>query len=430
MDTKALAKSKRAHSLHHSKKPHPNQKSKTQSSSTAPAGIGDKKVKEKPRRPALPSNWDRYGEEFDAEEVALGDDNGVSSSNTKPPFDVVVPKSKGADFRHLIAEAQSQPQSHSYFDGFASLDDVLPGDFHHGFASMLSVRGEGIVSWIGDDNFVVEDDTGASQEASFLSLNLHALAEQLEKVDLSERLFIDAELLPPELGSQGSSDQALGQTQSSESETTATNPKELDLKNFPGKNEDANQSSSVSSLGSTSNCNSDSLLFSQTSDTLNQVKRDPKSSQDTKTSQTRAQAAPTLFTVSSDEGANNGLPTFKATAAEAELDMLLNSFSETKLVDSSGPLSVSAPISQKAAPIPLPQLTKNAPGSSKTPSTAAILDDVLDDLLEETSNLSKKNGLHQPRERKADSQDSQSSSSQSVTKSKVLDDFDSWLDTI
>ena len=36
-------------------------------------------------------------------------------------------------------------------------------------------------------------------QASFLSLNLHALAEQLEKVDLSERLFIEEDLLPPKL---------------------------------------------------------------------------------------------------------------------------------------------------------------------------------------------------------------------------------------
>ena len=36
-------------------------------------------------------------------------------------------------------------------------------------------------------------------QASFLSLNLHALAEQLAKIDLSRRLFIEANLLPPEL---------------------------------------------------------------------------------------------------------------------------------------------------------------------------------------------------------------------------------------
>jgi len=36
-------------------------------------------------------------------------------------------------------------------------------------------------------------------QASFLSLNLHALAESFAKVDLAKRLFIEADLLPTEL---------------------------------------------------------------------------------------------------------------------------------------------------------------------------------------------------------------------------------------
>jgi hypothetical protein len=36
-------------------------------------------------------------------------------------------------------------------------------------------------------------------QASFISLNLHAIAEKLAKVDLSKRLFIEADLLPSEL---------------------------------------------------------------------------------------------------------------------------------------------------------------------------------------------------------------------------------------
>ena len=36
-------------------------------------------------------------------------------------------------------------------------------------------------------------------QASFLSLNLHALAESFAKVDLSKRLFIESDLLPTEL---------------------------------------------------------------------------------------------------------------------------------------------------------------------------------------------------------------------------------------
>lgn len=37
-------------------------------------------------------------------------------------------------------------------------------DFNQGFGSLLSVRGQGILSWTGDDNFVVEDRATASHE--------------------------------------------------------------------------------------------------------------------------------------------------------------------------------------------------------------------------------------------------------------------------
>jgi len=33
-----------------------------------------------------------------------------------------------------------------------------------GLSSILEVRGEGIVSWVGDDNFVVHDKNSADQE--------------------------------------------------------------------------------------------------------------------------------------------------------------------------------------------------------------------------------------------------------------------------
>ena len=36
-------------------------------------------------------------------------------------------------------------------------------------------------------------------QASFLSMNLHAVAENFETLDLSKRLFIEPDLLPPEL---------------------------------------------------------------------------------------------------------------------------------------------------------------------------------------------------------------------------------------
>lgn len=129
MDVKALAKSKRAHTQHHSKKPHglhTNQKLKAPSDGSNVAGNAKKplgkQVTEKTHRSQgaskLPSNWDRYEEEFE---------DPSASDGASQPSDVILPKSKGADYRHLIAEAQSQSQSSLYLDGFPSLDDVMPG---------------------------------------------------------------------------------------------------------------------------------------------------------------------------------------------------------------------------------------------------------------------------------------------------------------
>lgn len=40
----------------------------------------------------------------------------------------------------------------------------LTGELNQGLGPMLSVRGEGVLSWIGSDNFVVEDKTAATHE--------------------------------------------------------------------------------------------------------------------------------------------------------------------------------------------------------------------------------------------------------------------------
>lgn len=131
MDTKALAKSKRAHSQHHSKRHHSNQTSKTPSLGNVGAGNAKKppgkQIREKLHQSMdlsrLPSNRDRYVEEFDSG----SEEPSISSMNQAT--DVIVPKSKGADYGELISEAKSQSQSQSnpYFDSFACLDDVLPG---------------------------------------------------------------------------------------------------------------------------------------------------------------------------------------------------------------------------------------------------------------------------------------------------------------
>ncbi|XP_031281732.1 uncharacterized protein LOC116140212 isoform X3 [Pistacia vera] len=367
MDSKALAKSKRAHSQHHKNKSHPNQKSKAPSASSDNAGSTTKptgkqvgeKTRQVQRISRLPSNWDRYIDEFDLD----GEDQ--SGDSTSQSSDVVVPKSKGADYSYLIAEAQS----YCYSDSFPSLEDVMPGGFIEGVGSMLSVRGEGILSWIGEDNFIVDNKTTSVQEASFLSLNLNALAEQLAKVDLSQRLFIEADLLPSELGAEGS--MARIDDEHGQIETTHESEAAADI--------------------------SDDGAFNDLSEKSRVLESTVK---------------------------------FEAAPAEAELDMLLDSFIDSKFLDSSGyKANHNFTKSQQECSAAPPQ-------PSGHPVTA-IFDDVLDDLLQETSNL-----MNQSQEVKESSTmmshshdvkvvtDDTQSSSYSVTKSKVLDDFDSWLDTI
>lgn len=195
MDVKSLAKSKRNHTQHN-KKHHANHKPKLQPQSHSPfpsssnpnqnGAVKERAIEKKTNRSkrdssALPGNWDRYEEE---------ELDSVPEIGSKT-LDVVVPKSKGADFRFLVAEAQSNADK--TLDGF---NEALPcmwlmlnddnwvicytvffvvlmlwlwffffaGEFGVGLSSILEVRGEGIVSWVGDDNFVVQDKTSAYQE--------------------------------------------------------------------------------------------------------------------------------------------------------------------------------------------------------------------------------------------------------------------------
>ncbi|KAL7003187.1 hypothetical protein U1Q18_004345 [Sarracenia purpurea var. burkii] len=105
MDTKAVAKSKRAHSYHQSKKYHPNLRAKARlmglvgtSSANKPSG---KQVREKPHDP---------------------------SNNNSQVTDSVVLKSKWADYGHLISKAKSQSQTNITMESFPSFDDVLAED--------------------------------------------------------------------------------------------------------------------------------------------------------------------------------------------------------------------------------------------------------------------------------------------------------------
>lgn len=360
MDAKSLARSKRSHSLQHSKKSHPKHTSKPSAGGTAAAKKPpEKQVSEKARQShglsSLPSNRDRYEEEYDSGSEDL------SRIGTSQVTDVIKPKSKGADYSHLISEAQSQSQSqlNPYMDSFASFDDTFY-DFDQGVGSILSVRGEDILSRIGDGNFIVEDKATTSHEAPFLSLNLHLLAEQLAKVDPARRLFVEADLLPLELYAEGH-----------EATTTCQNEATTRLSD------------------EFANCD-----LSDKDETM-----EPSS--------TIALSVP-----------NRKTPVFEVAGAEAELDMLLDSYNKTRK-DKSGtePTSVTANFDDA-----LDDLLKETSNLRKhEPQKVRIipLDDAIDDLLAETSNL-KPQKVNVPI----------NSASNSGGKSKVLDDFDSWFETI
>ncbi|KAK8698494.1 hypothetical protein V6N13_114606 [Hibiscus sabdariffa] len=433
MDSKALAKSKRAHSQHHSKKP---------PSST---GVNSKKqtfkqIREKAhqaeRVSALPSNWNRYEEEFDS----------ASEDPSQAPHSIV-PRSKAADFRHLVAEAQSQSQSHPnpYSNTLSSLDDILPGDFNQFVGSMLAVRGEGIFSWTANDNFIVDDSTAATPEALFLSLNLHALAEQLEKVDLSERLFIEEDILPPDLRSERSKVNNYRESQQMQAATdkkaAAKITEEIPQNDFPEVNFAAKVVEDMS-FGTDSHA-MDAILSNKGLGTMPEVHGDSISGQCGESSESRAPDSLNSTSVSDKE-----VSTFELTAAEAELDMILNSFSEID-TSSSGSKKPSSDLYIEGTPF-LPQYAREDIDSVKVPPVTSDFDGLLDVLLQETSTTVKQgidssktaahnstfddllqeastmvnpNSLSEQKVAKAAWDNVESSSS------KVLSDFESWLDT-
>lgn len=173
---------------------------------------------------------------------------------------------------------------------------------------------------------------------------------------------------------------------------------------------------------------SDTTVSSQEPDFMNHIKDDLNSSELAAVSGQSVALEPTaLLKDNIIVVSDNKLPKFEAAAAEAELDMLLDSFDDTKFFDSSGSNSSNTfTYSQQAGPTTLP--SKGCPDLLKTASATASFDDVPDDLLQGTSNLKNQKGLSEPPDIKAVPHDTQSSSL-TVTKSKELEDFDSWLDS-
>ncbi|KAJ8532132.1 hypothetical protein K7X08_012055 [Anisodus acutangulus] len=123
---------------------------------------------------------------------------------------------------------------------------------------------------------------------------------------------------------------------------------------------------------------------------------------------------------------------FKAAAAEAELDMLLDSvteidiFESTNVIEAGTPTPLSEGTSSKSE---VSTQAKKGHDVVKPAISDISLDDALDDLLKETSTVTNKNGRSPPNEVNS-TVGPTPSASQPVSKSKIIDDFDSWFDTL
>lgn len=120
MDTKALARSKRAHSLHHSKKHKPHQVSRTPSNVSGSKNPTGNQSREKPSESQgsrLPLNRESYVDDLDL---------GLEEAG---PTEFVVPKSKGGDYAQLISDAKAQSPANYSSDFVPFFDDVIYGMF-------------------------------------------------------------------------------------------------------------------------------------------------------------------------------------------------------------------------------------------------------------------------------------------------------------
>ncbi|XP_057956051.1 protein ECERIFERUM 16 isoform X2 [Malania oleifera] len=304
--------------------------------------------------------------------------------------------------------------------------------FYLGVHSMLSIRGQSILSWIEDDNFIVDDRATSSHEAPFLSLNLHTLADQLAKVDLSQRLFIEADLLPSELQTEAfeaSSSRASEPMPSTHaSEAAARISDDSAINDSSKKDQIADQNSEIMPFGNLSSSSPVPTLSTQWSKSVNQTKDDSRQFSDSDQSRGLESTEQPKNSYLADPKKNP--PVFEPSAAEAELDLLLNSFGETSFLDSSSSKekpSNTLPVSQET-PAPPPQIAREGPNLYGTASATANLDNAIDDLLEETCNLMNQKDALLSLDASAPLDGG--ALSHSNPKSKVLDDFDSWLDTI
>lgn len=365
-----------------------------------------------------------------------------------------MPKSKGADFGYLIEQARSQPNDFgAYGSQSSSPADDFSFDFMQGISSMLSVRGKGLLSLCLDDNFVVDDDTTSSSEVPFLSMDLHALSAQLSRLKLSQRLFIEADLLPEEVGEEERrSTSAPKKADIAESATSDDGRDSHDLLSLPILQNDANsqtgshlkfKNGEMNQAAGIKNANPslspvNLMQIEESSNSSKQLEQFSAREVEEHVSQTTTEYA--FLNSEEKEGTR-----FEAATAEAELDMLLDSFSEVNISVSTPDVLINESSLQKTPIVPGSStnaavtciddsidalLAETSPCLDEERGTAlqqtqtsflenASLDDSIDDLLAETSSLKVKE------EKCRGNVENRGSASKALD-----DDFDSWLDTL
>ncbi|VAH22848.1 unnamed protein product [Triticum turgidum subsp. durum] len=253
-------------------------------------------------------------------------------------------------------------------------------DFMQASTSMLEAKAEGIMSWFEDDNFVLEDDLAPDFEVPFLSMDLHALATKLSKIKLSQRLFMEENLLPEDMAvaSEDEDDEILiqlGTTLESDAKGSLVQHNFRDIK--PGK--DAVSPDHASNIHSDDpmKTHHQSECFAEEEATTS-FKVIPRPVH----SDTEAYTGITGTVPNAGHGEQSKLG---MVAPEEELDMLLNSLDGTHLSSSS--LDESFGNSSTLEGMKIKESNEKVTSSSTTSKSLALspVDDDLDALLSETS---------------------------------------------
>ncbi|CAN6327283.1 unnamed protein product [Urochloa humidicola] len=356
MDPKAAAKSKRSHTVH-GRRAHQTPAAAAAHRQKRAAAAA---TSSGPRSRNLPSNWDRYDDEGEAEDPA------AAAEWTGE----VAPRSKGANFEFLLEQARAQPREDRGLRAPWLPSQDSPFDFMQASTFMFEAKGEGILSWCADDNFILEDDLAPDFKVPFLSMDLHALAKQLSKLKLSQRLFVEEDLLTEDLADASEDNEILIECDTSV-ENDAKGTSVAHNLNFEPRKDATYSDDQMKS-------ESQSQFFEHdatTSPKINTHLVNSESEED-KTYTGTMDTDPGI-------GHSKGLK-FEVGSAEEELDMLLNSLGGTHLSSSN--------LDESFGDDSTSQGTKTSRSNKKVtssmPSQSSVLapmDDALDDLLSETS---------------------------------------------